>query len=214
MDRNVSVILEDDNISVRYRVIMMHKEIYEVLGINEKDSLQYMEDLSELLEYEKYLNVESVKEILKDVDCETMSDYFRMYFKKMEEWIPDDEVDFYILVDNISRSFAGKLERLKEGQDGDSETESVIRADLAEEICRFRAWYAIDKTVKKKSDKDGELECVSVMEALATYGAEKFGEEKHYYDFNDALAYDIDSYVANLADMVDNEDQNSGFGDM
>lgn len=113
----------------------MKKEIfYEILDIEHPGDFQYFDNIAELFETSEDVEIDDVYELIQDVDMEVFGELIQNYFADMEDWIPERETDFILLMDNIERSFLGLAQNLSARDDDKGED---LHLRFAEEIVKF-----------------------------------------------------------------------------
>lgn len=165
-------------------------QFYNLLNIENTEEFTYYENVAALFEEEKMIESNLIFDLLKDIDFEFLFDSCKTYFEDFLQNIPDFESEFYILVDSIKMQMLGRLQN--KGSDDDLRT-------LADEICKFRKWYSLDKLV---FDKIANEE-ISVRDARYNFLAAKLLGEEYSCDFRLALDYDLEGYDVNLEVVFD-----------
>lgn len=163
--------------------------LYNVLDIDSPDEFKYYENLAALLEEDEFIEENLIKDLLKDVDMEALSEQVGSYFDGFLDHLPDNETDLYIMVESIGRAFEGLI--FEDMSDADI-------SDLAEEIVKFRKWYVHDLNAFNKLN--GEE--ANVRDARYDIAAAKLLGENADYDFRLALDYDLDGFNVKVADMI------------
>ena len=179
----------------------MKKEIfYEILDIEHPGDFQYFDNIAELFETSEDVEIDDVYELIQDVDMEVFGELIQNYFADMEDWIPERETDFILLMDNIERSFLGLAQNLSARDDDKGED---LHLRFAEEIVKFRDWYTLSENVECISNSTGESSFASVRDALSSYKESKMGGTEYYYDCKNAMEYSIEEYVMKFDDLIE-----------
>ena len=80
---------------------------------------------------------------------------------------------------------------------------------FVDEFCRFRNWYSHESEVRLIPE-DGESLYHTVRDAITASRVEKLGGEKYRYDFENALDYQLDSYIMPFSDLASAGDDDQG----
>ena len=97
-------------------------------------------------------------------------------------------MDLYTLMDNIKRVLIGISESVRQGDE-----DGIVR--LSDELNRFRLWYSADASVECVDGDSGEVEYMTVRDAIAAARAEQLDKSEHRFDFSDALEYELDEFM-------------------
>lgn len=171
---------------------MDRAELYQILDIEEPSEFKYFENLQALLETDGFVEQEHIKELLMVPDSDTLDEMLENFFDGLIKYLPDEESEMYMTLDNIERVMRGYIEaEMKEDQ----------AAILADEIVKFRKWYVIDELSLDK--KSGKLS--SVRDAIYNLMAAKYTNENYDYDFENACKYEFDGYDVKLSDLINGE---------
>lgn len=167
-------------------------ELYKILDIKNPDEFNYFENVSALIEEDKFIESNLIKDLFKDIDLEVLAESINNYFEEILKNIPDKENELYIVFDQIKMVIAGLIK--------DDMTIEEIDV-LTNEFLKFRKWYVLDQLV---FDKDSKTE-LSIRDAVFNIIASKYIETKCEYDFRLALNYDFEGYDVRLADIIEPE---------
>lgn len=107
---------------------MDRERLYEILDIEEPAGFDYFENIAALLECDENIGYEELYGLLQEVDKETLSMLIDNYFEELSDFLPEDDADFYLKIDQIRRSLVGLAQS--------SDDENVL-GSLAEELDRF-----------------------------------------------------------------------------
>lgn len=163
---------------------------YSIINIDNPEEFQYYENLAAILEEDDYIESNLIKDLLKDVDIETVSECADNYFEEFLKAIPDEETGLYITVEAIKRAF---LDMMSEPLNSDD------AALLADEIVRFRKWYIQDTLAYDKIKKEE----VCVRDARYDIQAAKLLGEKAEYDFRNACDYEVNGGGVRISEIID-----------
>ena len=163
---------------------------YNILDIDKPEEFQYYENLAALLEEDNYIESNLIKDLLKDVDIELVSESTDNYFEEFLKAIPDEETSLYITVEAIKRAFLDMM--------ADSLSDDDI-ALLADEIVRFRKWYVHDNLAYDRIKKEE----VSVRDARYDIQAAKLLSEKADIDFHNAYDYEVNGGGVRISEIID-----------
>ncbi len=162
---------------------------YHVLDIDSADEFKYYENLAALLEEDEYIEENLIKDLLKSVDMEMLSEQMGSYFDAFLDHLPDSETDLYIMVESIGRAFEGLI--FEDMSDADIE-------ELTAEIAKFRKWYVHDLNAFNRLSGEES----NVRDARYDIAAAKLLGDDADYDFRLALDYDLDGFNVRVADMI------------
>lgn len=167
-------------------------ELYNILDISEPSEFIYYENLASLIEEDRFIESNLIKDLFKDVDMEVVSECLGNYFEDILKNIPDKENDLYITFDQIKMVLLGLINDDMNIDDVDA---------LTNEFAKFRKWFVLDTLV---FDRTNDRE-ISVRDAIYNIMASKFIDEITDYDFRLALNYDFEGYDVRLSDILGNE---------
>jgi hypothetical protein len=175
---------------------MLNKEnLYALLDIEEAADFQYFENLAALFECEEEIQEAALFQLISDVDKQVLSELIHNYFEEMTDFLPGDAAEVYSLLERIKLALMG----LARG----SEQEENLMVNLAEELERFRRWYADESRVICTPIKEpaGET-AVPMRDAVTMARIEKLEGDKYEYDFSQCMDYPLEEYIMSLGDMV------------
>ena len=86
---------------------MDRERLYEILDIEEPAGFDYFENIAALLECDENIGYEELYGFLQEVDKETLSMLIDNYFEELSDFLPEDDADFYLKIDQIRRSLVG-----------------------------------------------------------------------------------------------------------
>jgi hypothetical protein len=162
---------------------------YRVLDIDTAEEFRYYENLAALLEEEDFIEENLIKDLLREVDKDVLSEHMESYFEEFLKHLPDNETELYITVESIKRAFDGMI--FEGMSDDDINT-------LASEISRFRKWYVHDLNAFNRLN--GEE--ASMRDARFDIAAAKLLGENADYDFRTALDYELDGFDVRVSDII------------
>lgn len=177
--------------------IQMDKErLYELLDIDSGEDFMYFDNFAGLVECDEEIDTELIYEILQDVDPGVFIEICNEFFEDAETSIPEEEAEVYALLLTIRRALIGM------SKIDDEEVEHGLLI-LAEELNKFRRWYSCESRVECRNQETNQVREVPLRDALALSRMEKLSDESYFYDFTDALNYDVEEYVMNFAELED-----------
>lgn len=169
-------------------------ELYRLLDIKDPEEFKYYENVAALIEDDRYIESNLIKDLFKDIDIEVLSESLGNYFEEFLKNIPDSENELYITVDQIKRVLLGLIK----------DEMSIDEIDaLTNEFVKFRKWYSLDKLV---FDKTNQTE-ISVRDSIFNILASKFIDEKCDYDFRLAELYDFEGYDILVSDIINSTEE-------
>jgi len=171
---------------------MNFEELLAYLDLEEPSQFEYFENLADLVEADEEIAPEAVYTLLAGVDMEVFGELITHYFEEMQEAIPDDATELYVLLETVRMAFTGMAAQLEEERD------MVV---LADEFDRFRNWFSFgSKVLVRETDQEGAHErTVSVRDALALSRLEKMGCGKFSYSFDEATGFEMNRYTMSFA---------------
>lgn len=186
---------------------MDYDELLEHLGLEDPSEFEYFENFADLVESHETILVGALYELLKGISEEVMPEVIEGYFNEALEACPDTEIEIYTLLELIKRALLGLANRLEDDKD---------LGFFADEILRFKEWFANDSVVFTKDKKTKDSNQVSVMEALVVSRLEKIEGTEYDYDFSQALDYSLDENIMTYSLTDDEEyleeDDDEGYG--
>ncbi len=183
---------------------MERDELYEILDIESGKDFQYFENIAALFESSEELGGEVIHELLTDIDMEVFGELVESYFDHIEDWIPEQETDFFTLITNIQRVMMGIIQMII-GVDDEEEEIDDLYMRLSEEIGNFRTWYSDCDNCECTNADTGETVWMPVRDALAHAKEEKLGGAVYHMDFSEAMGYELSDYMMSFADLTDLE---------
>ncbi len=186
---------------------MNYDELLEHLGLEDPSEFEYFENFADLVESHETILVGALYELLKGISEEVMPEVIEGYFNEALEACPDTEIEIYTLLELIKRTLLGLSNTLEDDKD---------LGFFADEILRFKEWFANDSVVFIKDKKTKDSSQVSVMEALVVSRLEKIEGAEYDYDFSQALDYSLDENIMTYSLDDDEEylekDDDEGYG--
>ena len=167
------------------------REFYDMLDMETASDFAYFENMAELLESEVPVEDDLIYMLLREVDLDLFGDLFEEYFKEIEPFIPEEENEFYLLVDNIRESVAGMIGEAQAAPPEDSET-MILR--LASEVGKLRSWYSGKDSVLVTRDGEGSRR-LPVRDAISEVRGNKILGGETRFDFSEALDYELPDQV-------------------
>lgn len=176
---------------------MDREELFALLDIESGADFEYFENFADFVEHDGQIDSDAVFEMITDVDMKTFAELCESYFYDTLENVPGDQIDLYNLLESIKRVLVGLSEAVRKGEEN-------AELKLADEFNRFRIWYSAESEVECRS-ADGETAFLAVRDALTGVRMEKLSGEEYFYDFSDALNYELEEYIMTYADLSESE---------
>ena len=165
---------------------MNFDELLKCLKIEDPTEFEYFENFADLVESHKAISTTALYKLLKGVSEEVMPEVIEGYFTEALESCPDTEIEIYTLLELIKRALIGLSKKTEDDKDV---------GFFADEILRFKEWFANDSIVFIKEKNTKKQTQVTVMEALVTSRVEKIEKNEYDYDFSQAIDYPIDENI-------------------
>lgn len=175
---------------------MNKEQLFELLDIESGEDFEYFENFADLVENSQDIDGNLMLQLLEEIDLTVLSELCENYFDEILDNVPDDQTEVYILLTNIKNALMGMAGAIPENEDDDN-----LMARLADELSNFKLWYCEESKVQCKHEKTSDITTIPVRDALVLYKLEKLGGETYFYDFSEALDYELDEYVMSYADM-------------
>ncbi len=150
--------------------------------------MEYFEEFAELIEAEDTIEFEDIYSAISGSQAEDIGEIIENYMDELENAIPDEEQELYMLIENIKTGMLFLCENIEDPS---------TMSQLAEEIFRFRNWYVNEET----AFIDGKE--TTVIDAIATARANKITGENAKYDFTGALNYELKDFSFSLGKFQD-----------
>jgi hypothetical protein len=182
---------------------MNKDELYEILDIENGKEFQYFENIADLFESSEDIGGDIIFELLKEIDLDVFAELCENYFDQLEDWIPDGETDFFMLITNIKRVMIGMAQSISSDDSEESDDSEDTLLQLSDEIGKFRVWYSDSDNVECVNDETEEVTELPVRDALALCREEKLGGATYRFDFSDALDYELSDFIMTFADLAD-----------
>lgn len=178
---------------------MTLKELLELLDLEDASQFEYFENISDLIESDKEIDMDVLYQLFKEMDMDMLADLYETYFDEILETVPAQNMDLYSLLDSVKLFLIGMARNMESDND-------LLR--MAEEFARFRRWYSIESEVwiGEAGSREPKIR-VNVRDALTHSRLEKInGMVEYIYDFDNAMDYEIDEYSMSFADLVNKEE--------
>jgi len=179
---------------------MEKEELYKILDIEEGSDFTFFENLADLFETDEEYSSDLINELLDEIDLDVFGELCTVFFDQMQEALPDDETDFYTLVENIKKVFAGMADACSSEEDDDDYDELLL--ELAGFVVRFHEWFIEEGLVACTNNETGETSRLSVRDACFEARAAKFTEDSLSFDFSDAMEFELSEYSMSFADLT------------
>lgn len=173
---------------------MNYEELMKFLDIEEPREFQYYENVADFLENDQKISDEAIYKLFSQVDFENLKEILDNYFEEMQEFFPEDAIDFFTLINTIHMFLVGMISNCKE------ENDIVV---FVEELIKFRNWYSRDSEVFCKNLKNHDESVITVRDAITLKRLEKLGGDEYRFDFNNCLNYELNEYVISFADLAE-----------
>jgi hypothetical protein len=170
-------------------------ELLRLLEIESCEEFTFFEYYAELVETESDRPFDTLRVFLASADRKTLEELTEGYFEETLSGVPDDQTEFYALLDAIGRNMT-HLARIVMDEDRGIDA-------YTEEFLRFKQWYTAEAAVHCDNRTGGETRDVTVCEALTLSRLEKLGEADCFFDFNDCMDYPIDAYMYTFDSLAD-----------
>ena len=180
---------------------MNFEELLEYLDLEDGSDFEYFEAMADLIESEKYIDQEAVYSLFQQADKTMIEELLNDYFEDVLDGLPDDSGEIFSLLHQIKMSLTGMVA-------GANDDEDDLRR-FVDEFCRFRNWYSHESEVRLVPES-GEPLYHTVRDAITASRVEKLGGEKYRYDFENALDYQLDSYIMPFSDLASSGDDDEG----
>lgn len=180
---------------------MNFEELLEYLDLEDGGQFEYFEAMADMIESEEYIELEAIYQLFDQADNTMIEELLNDYFEDILEGLPENSGEIFSLLHQIKLSLTGMISNI--------EDESDLRR-FADEFHKFRNWYSSESEVELIPDAGGAPLYHNVRDAITASRLEKLGGEKYQYDFENALDYELDSYVMSFSDLAKAEDENDG----
>ncbi|MDR2087907.1 MAG: hypothetical protein LBP73_00950 [Clostridiales Family XIII bacterium] len=167
--------------------------LFALLEIESPEEFCFFEYYAELVESETDIPFEALRALFSAVDQRVLAELTEGYFEETLSGVPDDQTEFYTLLDSIGRNMT-HLARRAENRGLDVFTE---------EFLRFRRWYTTDRAVRCENRDSRAQSETSVCEALTLSRLERLGEPDYFFDFGDCMEYPLTASVHLLDELAD-----------
>ena len=180
---------------------MNFEELLEYLDLEDGSDFEYFEAMADLIESEEYIDQEAVYSLFQQADKTMIGELLNDYFEDVLDGLPDDSGEIFSLLHQIKMSLTGMAAGVNDDEDD-------LRR-FVDEFCRFRNWYSHESEVRLVPES-GEPLYHTVRDAITASRVEKLGGEKYRYDFENALDYQLDSYIMPFSDLASSGDDDEG----
>ena len=180
---------------------MNYEELLEYLELDDGTQLEYFEAMADLIESEEYIEQEAVYQLFEQADNTMIEELLNDYFEDILEGMPESSGEIFSLLHQIKLSLTGMI--------SNTEDEGDLRR-FTYEFCRFSSWYSHESEVELTPEDGGAPLYHNLRDAITSLRLENLGGEKYRYDFENALAYELDSYTVSFSDLAKSADENDG----
>jgi hypothetical protein len=154
-----------------------------LLSIETCEEFTFFEYYAELVETESEIPFETLYEFFSHTDRNTLAELTEGYFEETLSGVPDDQTEFYALLDAIGGNLARLAKTVEEEERG---------LDIyTEEFLRFKQWFTQGSEVHCENKDSRKTSRVTICEALALSRLEKLGEPDYFFDFGDCMDYEL-----------------------
>jgi hypothetical protein len=175
--------------NLRGAISMDFESLLSMIGIESPAELSFFEQYADIVEGEGEIERDALLRLFAEARPESLAELTHDYFGELLDVVPDEETEFYVLLDAIGTN----LSRLAEDMG------AAGNLDLyTEEFARFRRWYMSDSEVLCISDGDGSEGLAPISEALTLCRLQRMGEGEYRFDFSACMDYPLEEYVWRL----------------
>jgi hypothetical protein len=167
--------------------------IMEMLGLDFPDDFGFFEYFADLAESREDITFEALHEFFSLVLSKDLAELTKGYFDELLESIPEDQTEFYTLMEAVGMNMAGLAEKLACGDSSFDRDRGLMY--YTEEFLKFRLWYLFDSKAVCRDTSDGTDAEMPVAEALVAHRLEKLGERAYSYDFSNCMDYPLEEYI-------------------
>ncbi|MDR1135127.1 MAG: hypothetical protein LBL49_02965 [Clostridiales Family XIII bacterium] len=160
--------------------------LLELLDIESPEDFAFFEYFAELTESREDIPFETLYQFFSRVEPDVLDELTRGYFEELLDNIPEDQIEFYTLMDAVGINLAGLAQNLNQG---------LNLTYYTEEFFKFRIWYLFDSKTVCRDNSDGTETQTSVADAIVMYRLEKLGERAYSYDFSACTDYPLEEYA-------------------
>lgn len=175
---------------------MNKEEFYELLDIETPADFQYFENLAAFLECDEQPEFEDVAALFAEADKNILAELTDNYFEEITNFIPGSQTEIFTILENVRRAIVGMCRSY--------EDDETLKAKLAEELERFRAWYSSESKAyctDLSTMEENEMPLRDALVASRIEGIEG-NSNKYQYDFSECMDYTLDEYIVSLGDMI------------
>lgn len=175
-------------------------ELLEYLELEDASQFEYFEAMADLIESEEYIDQEAMYLLFDGADNTMTEELLQDYFEDILEGLPENSGEIFSLLHQIKMSLIGMISHA--GDDSDMRR-------FTDEFYRFQTWYSHESEVELQSE-ECRLLYHNVRDAITAARLEKLGGDKYRYDFENALDYQLDSYIMSFSELAEAENENDG----
>ena len=176
---------------------MNYEELMDYLDLANGADFQYFEAMADLIESDEYVEQEAMFRLFDEADNTMTAELINNYFEDVTGGLPEDSGEILSLMEQIRMCLEGIIMN--------SEEESELRK-FTDEFHRFRNWYSEESEVELLPEEGGAPLYQCLRDAITTARMERLGGDKYRYNFENALDYELDSYIMSFADLMASED--------
>ncbi|XVG95015.1 hypothetical protein ACGCUQ_03720 [Eubacteriales bacterium KG127] len=173
----------------------MNKELfYQIIDIEEPSDFKYYDNIENLIESDEEWDADILYTVLNGADSKVVAEIIDEYFNELMDKLPEDEIDLYTMIYNVNRGLKGIAK-------GKEEDYRDVNLSLSEELWRFWKWFSVESVVNVKDEKTGEMNNMTLRDAVGLIRLEKLGLASCIFDFEKASKYQMNEYVMNYTDI-------------
>lgn len=179
---------------------MDYKELLDYLDLEDGSKFEYFEAIADLIESEEYIEQEAMFMLFEEADKEMVKELLEDYFEDTLEGLGDNSGEIYSLLHQIKICLTGLVSQ--------AEDESSLRM-FTNEFYKFQTWFSHDSEVELTPISGVSAIYQNVRDAITSIRLENLGGEKYRYNFENALDYELDSYVMSFSDLIDRAEEDN-----
>lgn len=165
-------------------------ELLEMLELGEPAEFEYFENFADIVESDEDIEEDALVELFSETDRDAVADIIGNYFDELLTILDGQYADIGNLLTVIRDVLTALI--CDESDEG-----SIMR--FAEELEKFRVWYCFDSSVNLYDIAREKESNLPVRDALTQLRLEKLDDVEHNFDFSEAIEYEIDEYLLDLA---------------
>ena len=176
---------------------MDYEALINYLDLENGSDFQYFEAMADMIEADEYIEQEAMYRLFEEAENDMIAELLNNYFEDAVGGLPEDAGEIVSLMEQVRMSLEGLILN--------AEDESDLRR-FTGEFHQFRNWYSEESEVELLPEKRGEPLHQCLRDAITTARIERLGGDKYSYNFENALDYQLDSYIMSFSDLAASED--------